>query len=140
MLSQLLVLSRWVLWALLLAILRSRGLGRLTGAEAVTPSNFAAAFPDQSDWVPRLLKAADRAGVVVRHSLQDLLTFCKLEGEPPEYATMHMCIWGTPLLPEGTEGLFEQQPLKIRRWIQAYCREQGMWPHPITTAKHFLEA
>ena len=128
---------RWVLRALLLALMRSGGARRLRGADQVSPAAFATAFPDQSDWVARLLKCADRQGAQVRHSLADFLEWCGLGGQPPEYATMHMCIWGSSQLPPTLPALWEGHERSLTRWIRDYRQEHCMWPHPLTVVEQW---
>ena len=125
----------WVLRALLLALLRSRGVKALTGTDAVSTKSFNQAVPDQCDWVERLCSHADRAGVKSRLSFKDFLDYSGLSSEPPEYCSMHLCIWGTNQLPEDAVKHFSEEPKKARVKVLQYKMEHGMWPHPIT----FLE-
>lgn len=117
----------WDLRALLLALLRGRGVKALVGTRS-----FNQAVPDQCDWVERLCSHADRNS---RTSLQDFLDYTGLSAEPPEYCSMHLCIWGTNLLPEDTVQQFSQDPAKAHEQVLQYKIQNGMWPHPVT----FLE-
>ena len=125
----------WVLRALLLSLLRSRGVRALNGTEAVSTSSFNQAVPDQCDWVARLCSHADRAGASSRHTFKDFLDYVGLSNEPPEYCSMHLCIWGSTLLPEDTVQQLSKETSMARMLVLQYKLQHGMWPHPLT----FLE-
>ena len=125
----------WVLRALLLALLRSRGVTALGGTAAVSTSSFNQAVPDQCDWVARLCSHADRAGARSRQTFKDFLDYAGLTSEPPEYCSMHLCIWGSSLLPEDTVQLLREDVSMNRMLVLQYKLQHGMWPHPLT----FLE-
>lgn len=123
---------RWVLRALILARVRWQGISTLTGADQVAPLGFSQAVPDQSDWVPRMLKLADRQGSPCRSSLAAFLRFCSLGRQPPEYCTMYLCIWGTSQLPEDVVQWLQQNRVALRDACHQYHKQHGMWPHPLT--------
>lgn len=113
--------------------MRAAGILKLTGSEQVTPAAFAKAFPDQSGWVPRLLKKAEgNSGNSVRGSLKDFLEYAGLGKLPPEYATMYLCIWGSSLLPSSTAAVFKKHRRPLQDAAKAYLKRWKMWPHPLT--------
>ena len=122
----------WVLRALLLALLRSQGRKALLQAGSVTATAFIKAVPDQCDWVERLLKCADREGCSCRTSFQDFLKYAGLRSVPPEYCTMHLCIWGSGLFPANVVEFFRRDPKALRMKVLQYKLVHGKWPHPLT--------
>lgn len=117
---------------MILARVRWQGITSLGGAHLVTPSGFASAVPDQSDWVPRALKLADRRGQSCRGSLATFLRFCGLGRQPPEYCTMYLCIWGTSQLPGDVVQWLQENRVALRDAISRYREQHHMWPHPLT--------
>jgi hypothetical protein len=126
----------------LLAKLRHAGVAALKGAGLVCTTTFAAAVPDQCEWVERLLKKSDRErasseqpsgpAVQCRSSLAAFLKYANLGQQPPEYSTMYLCIWGSSNLPEHLFREFEERQDEARAKVLQYREQHGMWPHPLT--------
>ena len=116
----------WVLWVLLLALLRRQGMTALAGTAAV---------PDQCDWVGHLCSRADWARARSHQAFKDFLDYAGLSSEPPEYCSILLCIWGSSRLPEDTIQQLSEDPAKACMLVLQYKLQHGMWPHPLT----FLE-
>jgi len=113
----------WVLQAFLLA---------LPCCQGVTAVGETAAVPDQCDWVGPLCSHADRARARSHQTFKDFLDYAGLSSEPPEYGSIHLCIWGSSLLPEDTIQQLSEDHAKACMLVLQYKLQHGMWPHPLT--------
>lgn len=75
----------WTFRSAAVARMRAKSLEALSEPEAVSPADFAAAFPDQNDWISQLQGSS---------SCQTLADFLKVLGYqgPPELLTMKLCL------------------------------------------------
>ena len=70
---------------MLLAAMHAQGVKKLSGADAITPSEFSSAFPDQGSWMDRLQRRG--CGPTLADFFQDV----QYDGRPELFA-MHTCL------------------------------------------------
>jgi hypothetical protein len=75
----------WTFRSAAVARMRAYGIEALAEPEAVSPSEFAAAFPDQNDWIGQL------QGSSPCETLADFMKLLSYQG-PPELLTMKLCL------------------------------------------------
>jgi hypothetical protein len=116
--------------------MRNAGWSKLLQAKKTTPLAFAKAFPDEDEWMPRLLTHFDNEGEPARATLQQFMNAVGLKDAPPEFLTMFCCIFGSPSLPDSGATTFEGHKAEIKTFVANYISVHKMWPHPLTVLEN----
>ena len=130
------VAQRWLQRCLLIAAMRNVGSSKLLQASKTTPLTFGKAFPDEDEWMPRLLSHFDNEGQSARATLQQFMNAVGLKNAPPEFLTMFCCIFGSPSLPDNGATTFDSRRAEIKQFVANHISAHKMWPHPLTVLEN----
>lgn len=112
----------WTFRSAAVARMRANGVEALAEPEAVSPKEFAAAFPDQNDWIGQLQGSS---------SCQTLADFTKLlsyQG-PPELLTMKLCLHLEADLQLYNPAWLWQNADQLHSGAQELAGRLGFFPH-----------
>ena len=112
----------WTFRSAAVARMRANGIEALAELEAVSPSEFAAAFPDQNDWIGQL------QGSSPCQTLADFTKLLSYQG-PPELLTMKLCLHLEADLQLYNPAWLWQNADQLHSGAQELAGQLGFFPH-----------
>ena len=112
----------WTFRSAAVARMRAFGIEALAEPEAVSPAEFAAAFPDQNDWIGQL------QGSSPCQTLADFAKLLSYQG-PPELLTMKLCLHLEGDLQLYNPAWLWQHANQLHSGAQELAGQLGFFPH-----------
>lgn len=131
----------WTFRSMALAKMRKAKVLRLTAVDGVTATQLGQMFPDQSEWLPKLVshlrhcqwRAKNKGSVI---SVMDLLKHMSYKG-PVELFSMDLCLCGDADLACYTSEYLKANLNAILEVSRQYHQETGLWPHQAVAVQQF---
>jgi len=125
----------WTFRSMAVARMRAQGINRLSLTSGFSVADLMASFPDQNEWLPRLIEHLrvqawhqGRGSARSEVSVRDLLQMLRYKG-PLELFTMDLCLAGDPALASYSPAYLKQQEAQLRQAACRYSAQTGQWPH-----------
>ena len=112
----------WTFRSAAVARMRANSIKALAKPEAVSPADFAAAFPDQNNWISQL------QGSSTCQTLADFLKLLSYQG-PPELLTMKLCLHLEADLQLYNPAWLWRHADKLHSGAQELATQLGFFPH-----------